>query len=101
VGLEFSGCGAREIRRQHSGNDSQKVCHYRCAERVKFGLGWPVMVGMSKGEMDERCQSCGALYEYTAGCKECDESREALYALTGDPRYKFPRHFRNFEESER
>jgi hypothetical protein len=56
---------------------------------------------MGKGETDERCQGCGALYEYTAGCKECDESREALYALTGDPRYKFPRHYRKFEERER
>lgn len=48
---------------------------------------------------DECCVDCGATYEYTPGCEGCDESRAALHAMTGDPRYKFPRHFRRFEAS--
>ena len=52
-------------------------------------------------ESDQRCSACGAEWEYTPGCEECDESRAALYALTGDARYKFPHEFVKFEEGRR
>ena len=45
-----------------------------------------------------RCMTCGSLGDYTPGCAECDEARAQLFAMTGDYRYKFPLHFRQFEE---
>jgi hypothetical protein len=45
-----------------------------------------------------RCMTCGSLVEYTPGCAECDEARATLFAMTGDWKYKFPHHFRMFEE---